>query len=143
MSIAAIATALGGTRILRARVSSEFDLAALTAKGLAAGAASKLVESGLVTADELYQLVISRRTFDRRLEAHEPLTIAESDRLLRVARVVVRAIEALGTEEKAATWLRTPNRALRGETPMSLLLTDVGARIVERTLGRIEHGVYS
>jgi putative toxin-antitoxin system antitoxin component (TIGR02293 family) len=40
-------------------------------------------------------------------------------------------------------WLRTPNTALRGETPISLLETDIGARMVERVLGRIEHGVIS
>jgi putative toxin-antitoxin system antitoxin component (TIGR02293 family) len=47
----------------------------------------------------------------------------------------------LGTEDKAATWLSRPNRALNGEIPIRLLDTDVGARQVEDILGRIEYGV--
>lgn len=143
MSAEAVAAALGGPKVLRTEVHSDFDLIAAAMDGLSAEAASKLLESGLLAPDELYELVIPRRTFDRRLEEKQPLTVAESDRLLRAARVVVRAIEALGNGEKAAKWLRTPNRSLRGLVPLTLLETDIGARAVERTLGRIEHGVYS
>jgi putative toxin-antitoxin system antitoxin component (TIGR02293 family) len=143
MSVEAIAAALGGTKVLRTEVHSEFDLATVAMEGLAAEAASNLLEGGLLTPDELYQLVIPRRTLDRRLESHQRLTVVESDRLLRAARVIVRAIEALGNGDKASTWLRTPNRSLRGEVPISLLETDLGAKMVERVLGRIEHGVYS
>jgi putative toxin-antitoxin system antitoxin component (TIGR02293 family) len=138
-----VAEAIGGYAVLRTNVASEFDLAAAAVAGLAPEAARELVERGLLTADELYALVIPRRTFDRRLEAHQPLTVTESDRLLRVTRVLVRAIDALGSAEKARVWMRTPNRALRGTLPLSLLETDIGARLVEDTLGRIEHGVYS
>jgi putative toxin-antitoxin system antitoxin component (TIGR02293 family) len=49
----------------------------------------------------------------------------------------------LGSEEKAARWLHTPNRALGGNLPLELLDTDLGSRQVEEVLGRIEHGVYS
>ena len=62
--------------------------------GLAAEAGNAMIESGLLTADELYDLVIPRRTFDRRIEEDQPLTVSESDRLLRTARVIVRATEA-------------------------------------------------
>ena len=143
MTVEAIAAALGGTEVLRTEVRSEFDLATVAMEGLAPEAASRLLESGLLKPDELYELIIPRRTFDRRLEARQPLTVVESDRLLRAARVIVRAIEALGSTEKASAWLRTANRSLRGEVPISLLETDLGARMVERVLGRIEHGVYS
>ncbi|MDQ2667719.1 MAG: DUF2384 domain-containing protein [Gemmatimonadota bacterium] len=143
MSAATVAEALGGYQVLRTQVRTDFDLAAAARAGLASSAASRLVESGLLKADELYELVIPRRTFDRRLETKQPLTITESDRLLRTTRVIVRAGEALGSGEKAAVWLRTANRALRGATPISMLETDIGARMVEQTLGRIEHGVDS
>ena len=143
MTVAAVATALGGIPSLGTRAVSEFDLADAAMAGLAPESATNLVQSGLLTADELYELVIPRRTLDRRVEAKQALTVAESDRLLRAARVIVRAGEALGSTAKAAEWLRASNRALRGRTPMSMLETDLGARMVERTLGRIEHGVHS
>ena len=143
MSATAVAAALGGPTILHTEVHSDFDLAVAATEGLPAEAAYRVVESGLLDADELYQLVIPRRTLDRRRDDKEPLTVAESDRLLRVVGVILRAIEALGDTAKASKWLRTPNRSLRGEAPLSLLETDIGARMVERALGRIEHGVYS
>ncbi len=143
MTAEAVAAVLGGPRVLRTEVHSDFDLIAAAMEGLSPEAASKILESGLLAPDELYELVIPRRTFDRRLDEKQPLTVAESDRLLRAARVIVRAIEALGDSEKAAKWLRAPNRSLRGMIPLTLLETDFGARAVERALGRIEHGVYS
>lgn len=143
MSARAIAAALGGAKVLKSEVHSDFDLASAARRGISAEAAYRAVASGLITAEELYALVIPRRTVDRRREDKQPLTVVESDRLLRAVRVAVRAIEALGDVAKAATWLRTPNRSLSGEKPMALLQTDIGARMVERTLGRIEHGVYS
>lgn len=143
MSAATVAAALGGVKVLKTEVHSEFDLVSAAMAGLSAEAARRILDSGLLAPDELYELVIPRRTFDRRLDQDQPLSVTESDRLLRATRVIVRAVEALGSPEKAATWLRTTNRALRGMTPLALLETDIGARMVERTLGRIEYGVYS
>ncbi len=143
MSAISLAAALGGRRTLQKDIRSDFDLAGVASAGISTAAAERVLESGMLTPDEMYDLVVPRRTLERRIAAKEVLTTSESDRLVRVAGVIVRAIEALGDSSKAAKWLRTPNRALRGETPLSLLLTDIGARLVERVLGRIEHGVYS
>lgn len=61
----------------------------------------------------------------------------------RLARLLVRAEEALGDEERAHHGLSRPNRALGGHVPLTLLDSDAGALAVERVLGRIEHGVHS
>ncbi len=86
---------------------------------------------------------IPQRTLTRRLTHHARLTAAESDRTVRLAQVFATAAETLGTEEKAAQWLKTPNRALRGGRPLDQLDTDPGVREVEDLLGRIAYGVYS
>jgi putative toxin-antitoxin system antitoxin component (TIGR02293 family) len=78
---------------------------------------------------------LARRRHGRRLHADE------SDRLYRLARIAAHAAMVLGDENKAAEWLRRPNRALGGEPPLRLLDTDVGARQVEDILGRIESGI--
>lgn len=68
---------------------------------------------------------------------------ADSDRLFRLVRILAETADVLGSEEKASRWLQSPNRALGGQTPLSLLDTDPGAQQVEEVLGRIEHGVFS
>lgn len=80
---------------------------------------------------------LARRRHGRKLDA------GESDRLYRLARIAGQAVAVLGTNEKAAAWLRRPNRSLNGELPLALLDTDLGARQIEDVLGRIEHGVVS
>ena len=66
---------------------------------------------------------------------------AESDRLVRMARLVAAAEETIGDRDRAMIWLERPNRALEGETPLSLADTDLGAQGVERLLGQIAHGL--
>ena len=69
------------------------------------------------------------------------LTPEQSDRLVRVARVIASAEETFGSRDKACTWLRRPTTALAGESPLNLLDTDEGAREVETLLGRVAHGI--
>jgi putative toxin-antitoxin system antitoxin component (TIGR02293 family) len=94
--------------------------------------------------DELAQKIIavSTRTWARR-KADNRLSPVESDRLYRLARIIARTEEVFGSRDKARLWLKEPNRALRLQTPLSLLDTDEGTRRVEDVLIRIEHGVFS
>ncbi len=78
---------------------------------------------------------LARRKQSRKLDADE------SDRLYRLVRVAAHAMTVFGTEDKVATWLRRPNRALNGERPVRLLDTDLGVRQVEDVLGRLEYGL--
>jgi putative toxin-antitoxin system antitoxin component (TIGR02293 family) len=87
-------------------------------------------------------LGMSRATLHRR-KAHGTLDRAESDRLVRFARLLVRASDVLGSEKAARSWLTAPAVAFRGECPLDFADTEIGAREVEALLGRIEHGVFS
>lgn len=144
MEAAAIAEVLGGRKVLGRIVKSPDELTQLVRRGLPAGSltalAGKLRVGNIVLSRKLG---IPQRTLTRRLSQHSRLTAAESDRTVRLARVYANAVEMLGDEEKAAEWLRTPNRALSGERPLDQLDTDLGARAVEDVLGRIAYGVYS
>jgi putative toxin-antitoxin system antitoxin component (TIGR02293 family) len=66
-----------------------------------------------------------------------PTTAAEP-----MVRVIARAVEVLGTSEKALRWLNAPVRSLGDQPPMSLLGSPEGIARVEDALGRIEHGVW-
>lgn len=87
-------------------------------------------------------LGMSRATLHRR-KADGTLDRAASDRLVRFARLFLRASEVLGGEAAARSWLAAPAVAFRGECPLDFADTEIGAREVEALLGRIEHGVFS
>jgi putative toxin-antitoxin system antitoxin component (TIGR02293 family) len=101
--------------------------------------AEKLAVSELVV---LNVSDISARTFQRRRERQEPLSEAESDRVLRIARIANEAERVFGDSGKARRWLSADNRIL-GAKPLDLLATDAGAREVEAELIRIDFGDFS
>ena len=87
-------------------------------------------------------LGISKATLHRR-KAEGKLDPAESDRVVRFARLVGKAVEVLESEENARHWLTSPQYGLGGAVPLEYAETEVGAREVEDLLGRIDYGVYS
>ena len=143
MTALLIAERLGGEIILRTSIRSDLELADLIHDGIPTGSVDAVLSSGLLQPDELYELVVPRRTLAHRKEKQGTLSPEQSDRLTRVVRILARAEEALGERDRAMRWMRKENRALAGRRPLDLLESDAGARIVERVLGRIEHGVYS
>jgi putative toxin-antitoxin system antitoxin component (TIGR02293 family) len=135
---------LGGKAVLGAHPKNESDLINLVREGLPYESLERVARSLDASIEETADaLKLSRRTLSRRKEKGERLNHEESERVLRLARMAVRAEEVLGSMDKAWRWLRKPNRALAGVTPLSLLDVDIGAREVEHVLGRIQHGVYS
>lgn len=144
MTVEAITAVLGGQKTLRRKVRSDADLRLLTRDGLPVGALPALAEGIAVERKALAKVVgISGRTLSRRLAHSARLSAEESDRTVRLARIVALATDTLGTREKASRWLQSPNRVLEDQTPLSLLDTDSGVRAVETILGRIEYGLYS
>jgi putative toxin-antitoxin system antitoxin component (TIGR02293 family) len=143
MTTESIARRLGGRRVLKRVVRSDLELAEVVREGLSYEALEHVLGSDDLEPAEAYALVSSRRTLMRKKSEGKNLSPTESDRLTRVVRAIARAEEALGDREKARRWLRKPNRSLAGARPLDLLGSDAGTRMVERVLGRVEHGVYS
>jgi len=83
------------------------------------------------------------RTVARRLARGARLTVPESERVLRVARVLARANDVLEGEAKAKTWLEEPSTALAGRAPIDLLRTDIGTELVLTELLKIDHGMWA
>jgi putative toxin-antitoxin system antitoxin component (TIGR02293 family) len=146
VTIGDVVRKLGGRRVFKSDHVSEHDLIEAVRAGLPAAALDSVVEDfagGVGGPGEIYRAVGSTRTLQRKRSDGARLSPHESDRLARVARLMVRAEEALGDRDKARRWFSQPNRALGNERPIALLDSDTGALSVERVLGRIEHGVYS
>ena len=96
-----------------------------------------------VPMDKLVPMLgISKATLHRR-KATGKLDSAESDRVVRFARLMGKAVEVMESDENARRWLTSPQVGLGGAVPLEYAETEVGAREVEDLLGRIEYGVYS
>jgi len=88
------------------------------------------------------KLSISRSTLQRRKTAGR-LSPDESDKVMRLSRLIDHATNVFGDIEKARAWLKFPQRGLGGAVPLDYAETEVGAREVDNLLGRIDYGVYS
>ena len=100
-------------------------------------------EIGIPSRELAVVLEIPERTLARRRVAGR-LGRDESERLLRVARVVGKAIGLFeGDIAAAVAWLKSPQKALSHNTPLSYARFEVGAQEVENLIGRLEHGVFS
>lgn len=71
------------------------------------------------------------------------LSRTESDRLLRTQRLFQHARSVFDDDKDARAWLSAPNESLSGESPLTLLDTDAGVRLVDDVLTRLEFGVYA
>jgi putative toxin-antitoxin system antitoxin component (TIGR02293 family) len=144
MTVAAIAEVLGGKKVLKKRVGTPAQLMTLIREGLPADILPSIAAELSMDRSAVAKVVgISGRTLSRRLASRSRLSAEESDRMVRLARVLALANDTLGDRAKASSWLQTPNRALQGSTPFELLDTDAGVQSVETILGRIAYGIYS
>jgi putative toxin-antitoxin system antitoxin component (TIGR02293 family) len=122
------------------RLRSDQDLVRLVEKRLPIDAIDGLRRSGL-TDDELYALVVPRRTLTHRRTRREALSRDESDRAVRLARLAALAEHVFGETERSRRWLRAAKRQFQGRTPLQLMATEAGARLVEELLYRIDEGM--
>jgi putative toxin-antitoxin system antitoxin component (TIGR02293 family) len=102
---------------------------------------SRLLALG-ISRQEIDALVIPLRTLQHRRSKREKLTIYESDRVLRVVRLLSQAEVIYGSRERALHWLRQPHARLNDRAPLNLIRTDTGARMVEEMLVQIDEGMF-
>jgi putative toxin-antitoxin system antitoxin component (TIGR02293 family) len=121
---------------------SGLDLAELVERGLPLESLNVLKSKGL-TFTEMGSTVISARTLKHRKARGENLSPEETDRAVRVASVIALAEDVFGNDQKAWRWLRMEDDRLGGRTPLSMLGTESGGRLVESMLWAIDEGVYT
>ena len=140
MQVAEVAEWLG------AEPRSELDLTQIVRRGLPLTTQAIFLSHG-VTKDEFYSIVIPLRTFRHRTERlnkgrDEVLTADESDKALRAARIFTLAERVFADRDKAFAWLRKSKKRFGGETPMQMLQTEAGARMVEQALIQVDEGMF-
>ena len=116
-------------------------LAALVKHGLQIGVLDQLLSIGL-TPQEL-ALVAPPRTLAHRRANKQALTSDESDKVIRIGRAIAAAQRVFADSERASAWLRTSLKRFDGETPMQMLSSKAGGRIVEELLIQIDEGYFA
>jgi putative toxin-antitoxin system antitoxin component (TIGR02293 family) len=120
------------------------NLIKLLERGLPVTELTELQSSLAVPVERLAPMLgISKATFHRSKGTGEKLKPFVSDRVVRFAKLLGKAVKVLGDMEAAKQWLNSPQYGLGGAVPLEYAKTEIGAREVESLLGRIEHGVYS
>jgi putative toxin-antitoxin system antitoxin component (TIGR02293 family) len=130
---------LGGRRVLGEEVTSEADLARIVHRQIPLRALAHVKRGGF-SDREIGRWVIPERTQRHRRARREPLSIEESDRLVRLTRIQASAEDVLADAAKANRWLREGLGILGGQSPLEVARTDAGARVVEQILAKIDWG---
>jgi putative toxin-antitoxin system antitoxin component (TIGR02293 family) len=114
-------------------------------EGVTYAAFERLQRAAGLSIQELSEIVqISARTLNRRKKENGRFDPDESDRLVRLSRILGRALELFeGDLDGARDWLARPQVGLGGARPFDVVKSEVGAREVEALIGRLEHGVVS
>jgi putative toxin-antitoxin system antitoxin component (TIGR02293 family) len=117
----------------------------LVTAGLPVLAASELMASfrTIDRAAVLRAVGISERTLQRAKTQGKRLDGNASDRVLRLASITQQAIDTLGSQEAAESWLSRPALGLDQRKPIDLLQSSEGADLVRTLLTRMDYGVYA
>jgi len=118
---------------------SDRDLARVVQQRLPVSSVAALRAHGLSEA-EIYQLIVPRRTLVHRKTRKEALTQDESDKAVRIARIASMAEEIFGDNAKAGRWLRKAKVRFEQRSPLDMLMTEAGARLVEEMLLQLDYG---
>jgi putative toxin-antitoxin system antitoxin component (TIGR02293 family) len=132
---------------LGAEPRTDFELAQIVRRGLPLRTQASFLSHGM-TKDEFHLIVIPLRTFRHRQERlnkglDELLSPDESDKAVRAARVMALAERVFANRDKALSWMRKAKKRFEGETPMQMLQTEAGARLVEQMLIQLDEGMFA
>jgi putative toxin-antitoxin system antitoxin component (TIGR02293 family) len=135
---------LPGTTLLKLKARNLHQLEEELTKGLNMKALTTLSEKAgtdLKTLASLLGMGYSTLTTLKRTRGR--LTPEQSARAYRVARILERAIEVIGSEADVQGWLRDPVLALGKRTPLETMGSAIGSERVLHLLERLDDGVYS
>jgi putative toxin-antitoxin system antitoxin component (TIGR02293 family) len=129
----------------RTHLTGPGDSLAIRKKITQSGVSGALLRSlrerlGLTIADMARILGAGERTIIRKEQQRMALSPTEADRAYRLARIADLATDLIGDEAKALSWLRAPSTYLGGETPLSMLDTEIGTDLVAESLYAIAYG---
>lgn len=127
---------------LGTQAESDQKIVHLVEGGLPIKVINHLIDRGL-TRNEVFDVIIPLRTWKHRKSRHQPLSKEESERAVRAARILARAQAVMGDQESALNWLRAPKKRFEDRSPLQMLSTETGGRLVEQMLIQIDEGMFA
>jgi putative toxin-antitoxin system antitoxin component (TIGR02293 family) len=133
-----VAEVMGGLRTLRREVRSTADLVELIEQGIPVEALDEVMGRIALNgslAGDVKHWVVPKSTLTRR---HDRLSLEESERLERLARVTALAEQVWENRGLAREFLTAPQPQLGDARPVDAIRTELGSRRVEELLLRLE-----
>jgi len=122
---------------------SGYDIIDTIRLGLPKAGVDTFLEKTSVDREKLSQVLhISTRQLNR-YKPEQRLSPEQSNFLYEVTRVYTRALDILGDKATAEHWLEREQLALGNHSPLQMLDTTEGVRLVDDLLSQIEYGFYS
>lgn len=131
------------------KVQTVRDLSDRVVQGLSVSSLDRVVAqiSGCPIADvsrgasPLHKNFVASGTLKRRRQRHMSLSLDESERLARVARVYTHALAVWDDVDDARRFLLTAHPMLGGNTPFKHSRTELGSIEVDELLSGLDHGI--
>jgi len=126
---------------LNVTVKSTRDLSRLARAGLPTTAFETFAKQSFGFTRKEMEWIIPTRTFSHRKSGGH-LTLDESDKLIRAARIQALAVEVIGNAEKALHWLHKERAIFDNLSAMEFMKTEQGAQQVEEALIQLDEGYF-
>ncbi len=137
-----ITAVLPGAKLLSLKVSNTQELETKLSTGLPSSLVAKIASICHINQDAMSAILgMGKSTLNSYTRTDKRLPAEQSAKIYRLARVIERTQEVVGTDAKE--WLHSPVLALGNRTPLEALKSDIGAERVLQLLERLDDGVYS
>jgi putative toxin-antitoxin system antitoxin component (TIGR02293 family) len=128
---------------LQPRLLTEEEIISRSRQGVLRAEADRVAGLVGLTDKEMAAALGLSASYLHRLKIDQRISQDASERLLLLENLLLHAFDTF--EERSKTvlgWLRSPLRELDYQTPLQALDTVTGYTLVDRVLGRIDHGIF-
>lgn len=125
------------------RLLTEQEIIARSRQGVLRAEADRVAALVGLTDKEVAAALGLSASYLHRLKIDQRISQDASERLLLLENLLLHALDTFEEQSQTALgWLRSPLRELDYQTPLQALDTVTGYTLVDRVLGRIDHGIF-
>ena len=139
----ALATPSQSANFYPDRPFSEQQIIARSRQGILRAEADRVASLVGLTDKEMAAAIGLSPSYLHRLKIEQRISQDASERLSLLENLLQHALDTFdGRTTTVLGWLRSPLRELEFQTPLQTLDTVTGYTLVDRVLGRIDHGIF-